>query len=273
MLHNLWMTPLCFMWCIKISVTGRNGRVCIISPATRARNTRPMHKRFTYLSWPRANWSWNMLWIFHGKIVLSNPPSSTPPSAPPYHTPFRNSYKRRNTSNLDSRLKNWKTIFSVVLSSASRNTRWLNAVEAESKMLSLPFVLLLFRQFSPAIGFNILGICPSASYSHQQPFQALMKALAARGHNVTMISTIPSKVSAIFFFSPLFPFFSPSFPSLSLCISFSVVVSSRRFATTTPLNRSLPTFSILFSLSLSIGFSSLERRNFNSYRVANSFNH
>ncbi|KAK9303610.1 hypothetical protein QLX08_004771 [Tetragonisca angustula] len=60
-------------------------------------------------------------------------------------------------------------------------------------MLSLPLVLLLFRQFSPAIGFNILGICPSASYSHQQPFQALMKALAARGHNVTMISTIPSK--------------------------------------------------------------------------------
>lgn len=67
-------------------------------------------------------------------------------------------------------------------------------------------VLLLFRQFSPAIGFNILGICPSASYSHQQPFQALMKALAVRGHNVTVISTIPSKVSAIFllFLSPHF---------------------------------------------------------------------
>lgn len=232
MLHNLWMTPLCFMWCIKISVTGRNGRVCIISPATRARNTRPMHKRFTYLSWPRANWSWNMLWIFHGKIVLSNPPSSTPPSAPPYHTPFRNSYKRRNTSNLDSRLKNWKTIFSVVLSSASRNIRWLNAVEAESKMLSLPFVLLLFRQFSPAIGFNILGICPSASYSHQQPFQALMKALAARGHNVTMISTIPSKVSAIFFSPPsslsslpLFPLSLFAFRSPS---SFRLVVLRQR---------------------------------------------
>ncbi|CAK9801141.1 UDP-glucosyltransferase 2 [Anthophora plagiata] len=60
-------------------------------------------------------------------------------------------------------------------------------------MLSLVLVLLLFRQFSPAIGFNILGICPSTSYSHQQPFQALMKALAARGHNVTVISTIPSK--------------------------------------------------------------------------------
>ncbi|XP_050584128.1 UDP-glucosyltransferase 2-like isoform X2 [Bombus affinis] len=60
-------------------------------------------------------------------------------------------------------------------------------------MLSMLLVLLLFRQFSPAIGFNILGICPSASYSHQQPFQALMKALAVRGHNVTVISTIPSK--------------------------------------------------------------------------------
>lgn len=46
-----------------------------------------------------------------------------------------------------------------------------------------------------ADGFSILGICPSASYSHQQPFQALMKALAARGHNVTVISTIPLKKS------------------------------------------------------------------------------
>ncbi|XP_053984925.1 UDP-glucosyltransferase 2-like [Hylaeus volcanicus] len=54
-------------------------------------------------------------------------------------------------------------------------------------------VLLLFRQVSDVVGFGILGICPSASYSHQQPFQALMKALAARGHNVTVISTIPSK--------------------------------------------------------------------------------
>ncbi|CAL7946372.1 unnamed protein product [Xylocopa violacea] len=60
-------------------------------------------------------------------------------------------------------------------------------------MVSLPLVLLLLRQFSAGVGFNVLGICPSASYSHQQPFQALMKALAARGHNVTVISTIPSK--------------------------------------------------------------------------------
>ncbi|XP_043256895.1 UDP-glucosyltransferase 2-like [Colletes gigas] len=52
---------------------------------------------------------------------------------------------------------------------------------------------LLYCRLSVIVGFNILGICPSASYSHQQPFQALMKALAARGHNVTVISTIPSK--------------------------------------------------------------------------------
>lgn len=45
----------------------RRSRLCIISLASRARNTRPMYKRFTYLSWPQANWSWNMLWIFHGK--------------------------------------------------------------------------------------------------------------------------------------------------------------------------------------------------------------
>ncbi|XP_003703820.2 UDP-glucosyltransferase 2 [Megachile rotundata] len=57
----------------------------------------------------------------------------------------------------------------------------------------LPLLLLLLRQFSTTVGFNILGICPSASYSHQQPFQALMKALATRGHKVTVVSTIPLK--------------------------------------------------------------------------------
>lgn len=45
-----------------------------------------------------------------------------PPRPPLHHIPFRNSYKRRNTSNLDSRLKNWKTIFSVVLERLSKYT-------------------------------------------------------------------------------------------------------------------------------------------------------
>lgn len=52
----------------------------------------------------------------------------------------------------------------------------------------------LFSAFQHILGYNILGICPSASYSHQQPFQAFMKALAARGHSVTVVSTIPLKV-------------------------------------------------------------------------------
>ncbi|XP_071554216.1 UDP-glucosyltransferase 2-like isoform X2 [Temnothorax nylanderi] len=51
----------------------------------------------------------------------------------------------------------------------------------------------LFCTFQHSRGYNILGICPSASYSHQQSFQALMKALASRGHKVTVLSTVPLK--------------------------------------------------------------------------------
>lgn len=57
-------------------------------------------------------------------------------------------------------------------------------------MILAVFALLLSEQFISGAGFKILGICPSASYSHQQPFQALMKALAARGHAVTVLTTI-----------------------------------------------------------------------------------
>lgn len=118
-------------------------------------------------------------------------------------------------------------------------------------MLSMLLALLLFRQFSPAIGFNILGICPSASYSHQQPFQALMKALAARGHNVTVISTIPSKVSAIFLL----------FLSLRFSLRFHLVDSQSSFNDISIIRRWLfrvfarhlidfrSPFSILFPLS------------------------
>ncbi|KAI4501572.1 hypothetical protein M0802_003449 [Mischocyttarus mexicanus] len=57
-------------------------------------------------------------------------------------------------------------------------------------------IILIFRECSFLVdGFRILGICPSTSYSHQQPFQALMQALAIRGHKVTVISTIPLKKS------------------------------------------------------------------------------
>lgn len=69
-----------------------------------------------------------------------------------------------------------------------------------AKMRAVTLVLLSVSLFCAARhsrGYNILGICPSASYSHQQPFQALMRALAARGHNVTVASTIPLKVRPI----------------------------------------------------------------------------
>lgn len=69
------------------------------------------------------------------------------------------------------------------------------------KMRVVTLVLLsisLFCTFQHGHGYNILGICPSASYSHQRSFQALMKALAARGHKVTVLSTIPLKVSQFF---------------------------------------------------------------------------
>lgn len=61
-------------------------------------------------------------------------------------------------------------------------------------LVALLAIILTFRGCVPLVdGYRILGICPSTSYSHQQPFQALMKALAGRGHDVTVISTIPLK--------------------------------------------------------------------------------
>ncbi|XP_067000260.2 UDP-glycosyltransferase UGT5 isoform X1 [Anabrus simplex] len=42
-------------------------------------------------------------------------------------------------------------------------------------------------------GARILGIFPTPAMSHQLPFQVIMKALAARGHQVTVISPNPLK--------------------------------------------------------------------------------
>lgn len=47
-------------------------------------------------------------------------------------------------------------------------------------------------------GARILGIFPSASPSHHIVYQAIMKALVARGHHVTVVSTDPLKVSLIY---------------------------------------------------------------------------
>jgi putative protein kinase ArgK-like GTPase of G3E family len=58
---------------------------------------------------------------------------------------------------------------------------------------SLACLLLLYAVCSTEAA-HILGIFPTPSVSHQYPFQAIMKALAARGHQITVISPDPLKV-------------------------------------------------------------------------------
>ncbi|XP_066998723.2 UDP-glucosyltransferase 2 [Anabrus simplex] len=54
-------------------------------------------------------------------------------------------------------------------------------------------LLLVLTFLSCSHGARILGIFPIPSISHQLPYQAVMKALAARGHQVTVISPDPLK--------------------------------------------------------------------------------
>ena len=58
---------------------------------------------------------------------------------------------------------------------------------------SLACLLLLYAVCNTKAA-RILGIFPTPSISHQLPFQAIMKALAARGHQITVISPDPLKV-------------------------------------------------------------------------------
>jgi len=48
--------------------------------------------------------------------------------------------------------------------------------------------LLLLCALCYIKGARILGIFPTPSVSHQAPFQAIMKALAATGQQVTVVS-------------------------------------------------------------------------------------
>ncbi|GLH16133.1 UDP-glucuronosyltransferase 2B5, partial [Gryllus bimaculatus] len=59
----------------------------------------------------------------------------------------------------------------------------------------LPLLLLALGLWLPAAtqAARILGIFPTPSISHQLPYQAVMKALAARGHQITVISPDPLK--------------------------------------------------------------------------------
>ncbi|PSN34571.1 Ecdysteroid UDP-glucosyltransferase [Blattella germanica] len=60
------------------------------------------------------------------------------------------------------------------------------------------YIILIFLNImSSSYGARILGIFPVPSISHQLQFQAIMKTLAARGHQVTVISTDPLKVPSL----------------------------------------------------------------------------
>jgi glucuronosyltransferase len=62
-------------------------------------------------------------------------------------------------------------------------------------MTFLPaLMLMLLCTAFQADSARILGIFPTPSFSHQIVFQTIMKALVARGHQVTVISTDPLKV-------------------------------------------------------------------------------
>jgi len=160
---------------VCVSRARTHARFELFLPQSWVRSTRPMDNPFTYLLWPQANWSWNMYWIFYTdrpiffpllEFSLKIPARDRWPRFFPWkiERPFR----------VHERKCSWpkmRGIVTLVLLSVS-----------------------LFRTFHDVCGYSILGICPSPSYSHQQPFQALMRALAARGHTVTVLSTIPLKV-------------------------------------------------------------------------------
>ncbi|KAJ9584429.1 hypothetical protein L9F63_021222, partial [Diploptera punctata] len=80
------------------------------------------------------------------------------------------------------------------LRSAALDLHWyqylLLDVAATCFMLMCIFTLLLYGNY----GARILGIFPTPNYSHQSTFQTLMKALAARGHQITVISPNPLQV-------------------------------------------------------------------------------
>jgi len=61
----------------------------------------------------------------------------------------------------------------------------------------LVYLLLLYAVCSTEAA-HILGIFPAPSISHQLTFQAIMKALAARGHQITVISPDPLKAFLVF---------------------------------------------------------------------------
>lgn len=62
-----------------------------------------------------------------------------------------------------------------------------------SRLLTASFLLLLFSVLSPCLCLNILGLFPHPGKSHFDVFEPLLKALAERGHNLTVIGHFPLK--------------------------------------------------------------------------------
>ncbi|XP_033607656.1 UDP-glucuronosyltransferase 2B31 isoform X1 [Cryptotermes secundus] len=83
---------------------------------------------------------------------------------------------------------------------------------------SLVWIFLLGAVYW-ARGARILGIFPTPSISHQLPFQTIMKALAARGHEITVISPDPLKTPV------------PNYTDVDLSFSYEYFHSSFDFAT------------------------------------------
>lgn len=62
-------------------------------------------------------------------------------------------------------------------------------METNSCAIYLVFLTLISNSF----GADILAIIPSASFSHQTPFRPLWRALAKRGHNITLVTADPMR--------------------------------------------------------------------------------
>lgn len=58
-------------------------------------------------------------------------------------------------------------------------------------------IIFLVHLYSVSYGADILAILPTPSYSHQIPFRPLWKALAARGHNITLVTSDPERNASI----------------------------------------------------------------------------
>lgn len=55
------------------------------------------------------------------------------------------------------------------------------------------FAILLLFALTSANAYRILGVFPTAATSHYKIGSALMKGLAAKGHNVTMVAAYTEK--------------------------------------------------------------------------------